>query len=121
MSYAWTEIGIEDSECEALVKKGNITPADLKQVDKIIFLDVYPAFSVLSFLVFPCCLWILMPDWHWDDEAIDKRMSRWYQLPYWLHLLNPIRWLGYPVTLVLASKYRRMLHRAVYQVHSKIT
>ncbi|SDU16138.1 hypothetical protein SAMN05216210_2134 [Halopseudomonas salegens] len=39
ISYAWTEIGIEASECKSLVEKGGIRLEDLSEVDRIIFKD----------------------------------------------------------------------------------
>lgn len=40
ISYAWTEIGIGDKECQDLVQEGGISKSDLSQVDRIYFKDV---------------------------------------------------------------------------------
>jgi hypothetical protein len=117
VSYAWTEIGIEDAECEDLVRKGGISVADLSAVDRIIFRDVCASFAVESFLLIPCMLWMIMPDWGYEESYLRKRIERWYDAPHWKHLLNPIRWLGYPTALVFALKYRFMLRRAVRKQH----
>jgi hypothetical protein len=113
ISYAWTEIGIEDVECKHLVQKGSIAPEDLQEVDRIIFKDVCASFAFDSFLVFPLMLWMLMPDWGYSEEYLRRRMERWYSRPYWLHFLNPMRWLGYPLAALMALKYRSMLRKAV--------
>lgn len=114
ISYAWTEIGIEDDECLTLVRKGGITVADLDEVDRLFFRDICASFAFDSFLVFPLMLWMLMPDWGYNEKYLRRRMRRWYGRPYWSHFLNPLRVLGYPVALFFAWGYRSMLRRAVH-------
>ena len=113
ISYAWTEIGIEADECHQLVLKGNITCQDLEIVDRIIFRDICASFAVDSFLIFPLMLWMIMPDWGYDEEYLRNRMRRWYAKPRWLIFVNPFRWLGYPIALLMLQKYRTMLRQAV--------
>lgn len=117
ISYAWTEIGIEDAECRQLVQKGNISTDDLKLVDRIIFRDVCASFAFDTFLIFPLMLWMIMPDWGYDESYLKKRMERWDAHPYWFHFLNPMRCLGYPLAVLMALKYRSMLRRAVLNEH----
>ena len=113
ISYAWTEIGIQDAECRQLVQKGDISAHDLKLVDRIIFKDVCASFAFDTFLIFPLMLWMIMPDWGYDESYLKKRMERWYARPYWSHFLNPMRCLGYPLAVLMALKYRSMLRRVV--------
>ena len=117
ISYAWTEIGIEDIECRQLVQKGNISADDLKLVDRIIFRDVCASFAVDTFLIFPLMLWMIMPDWGYNESYLRRRMEHWYARPYWLHFLNPMRCLGYPLAVLMALKYRSMLRRVVLNGH----
>lgn len=114
ISYAWTEIGIQDDECRKLVEEGGITSADLPEIDRMYLRDVCASFAFETFLVFPLFLWMLMPDWGFEESYLRKRMERWYSKPYWIHLLNPLRLLGYPLSLLFALKYRSMLRRAVH-------
>ncbi len=120
VSYAWTEIGIEDSECRDLVRRGKIGVADLAEVDRLYFRDVCASFAVDAFLVFPLMLWIIMPDWGYSDEYLRARMERWYARPYWKHFINPLRLLGYPVALIFSWHYRTMLRRAVHAVAAEL-
>ncbi len=113
-SYAWTEIGIDDDECLTLVRQGEIGVADLAEIDRLFFRDVCASFAVDSFLVFPMMLWMIMPDWGFSDEYLQRRMARWYAKPYWLHFVNPLRICGYPVALLFAWGYRAMVRRAVH-------
>lgn len=113
VSYAWTEVGIEEDECRELAVAGNIGPADLAAVDRIFFRDVCGSFALDSFLVFPLMLWMLMPDWGFNETYLRERMERWYARPYWRHFVNPLRVLGYPVALLFAWRYRSMLRRVV--------
>ena len=114
VSYAWTEIGIEDDECLVFVREGQIGIEDLPEVDRLFFKDVCASFAVDSFLIFPLMLWMLMPDWGFDEEYLQRRMKRWYERPYWTHFINPLRILGYPVALLFAWQYRSMLRRSAY-------
>lgn len=120
ISYAWTEIGIEDTECRQLVLKGNISADDLKLVDRIIFRDVCASFAFDTFLIFPLMLWMIMPDWGYEESYLKKRMERWYARPYWIHFLNPMRCLGYPLAVLMALKYRSMLRRVVLNGHDDV-
>jgi hypothetical protein len=113
ISYAWTEIGIEDAECDVLVEKGDIKAQHLADVDSIIFRDVCASFAFDSFLIFPLMLWMIMPDWGHSEESLRKRIERWHSRPYWTRFLNPMRLLGYPIAVLLALKYRTMLRRSV--------
>jgi hypothetical protein len=113
VSYAWTEIGIDEDECRSLVRKGEIRVADLPEVERMFFQDVCGSFAVLSFLIVPLMLWPLMPDWGFSDESLQERMDRWYARPYWTHFMNPLRVLGYPVALLFGWRYLSMLRRAV--------
>ena len=112
VSYAWSEIGIGDDECLSLVRKSGIGVADLPEVDRIFYRDVCASFAVDSFLVFPLMLWMLMPDWGFDEAYLQRRMQHWYSKPYLSHFLNPLRLAGYPVALVFAWSYRLKLRRA---------
>lgn len=114
ISYAWTEIGIDETECQALVQKGGIGMGDLDEVDRLFYWDICASFAVDAFLVFPLMLWMLMPDWGYSDQYLRNRIARWYGRPYWVHFLNPLRVLGYPVALCFAWSYRARLRRAVH-------
>lgn len=113
ISFAWTEIGLDEAECRQLAQQGMITAHDLPAVDRMIFKDVCASFAFDSFLIFPLMLWIIMPDWGYSEDYLRKRMERWYGRPYWRHWLNPLRWLGYPLAALMALRYRTMLRRAV--------
>ena len=58
-------------------------------------------------------LWMFMPDWGFEEAYLRRRIARWYSRPYWLHFLNPLRILGYPIALLFAWKYRTMLRGAI--------
>jgi hypothetical protein len=113
VSYAWTEIGIEASECRSLVEKGDIRPEDMGEVDRIIFRDVCGSFAFDSFLIFPLMLWMIMPDWGYDEDYLRKRIDRWHARSYWVNFLNPMRILGYPLAVLMALEYRSMIRKAV--------
>src|SRR5919106_6512372 len=105
ISYGWSEIGIEQRECNDLVRKYGINEDNLRQVQLTCFRDVCASFAFEAFLVIPLMLWMLMPDWGFEEEWLRRRAERWYARPYLLHFLNPLRILGYPVALLFAAKY----------------
>lgn len=114
ISYAWTEIGIKGDECKSLARETRITLDTLGQADRIFFKDVCASFAVESFLIFPLMLWMIMPDWGYNEEYLQDRMKRWYAKPYWVHFLNPLRIFGYPIAVLFALGYRSKLRKAVY-------
>ncbi|WP_018623587.1 hypothetical protein [Kangiella aquimarina] len=112
MSYAWTEIGLESEDYPKYAKKIKQDYPDWEKVNKIIVRDVCASFAVDSFLIFPCMLWMIMPDWCYDEEYLKARMKKWYAKPYWSHFINPIRILGYPISIIFTLGVRRKLKKA---------
>lgn len=113
ISYAWTEIGIDETESRSLALAAGLNPGNLHQADRIFLRDVCASFAVDSFLIMPMMLWMIMPDWGYDEKYLRARMHDWYAKPYWRHFLNPLRLLGFPVALAFGLNYRRKLHKAV--------
>ncbi len=112
MSYAWTEIGLEENDYPEYAIKVHAKCQDWNIVNRVIIRDVCGSFAFDSFLLIPCMLWVLMPDWGYDKEHIEKRIAKWYSKPYWVHFLNPIRVLGFPVALLLSMSVRRKFKKA---------
>jgi len=112
VSYAWTEIGLSDEEYPKYANEIFSECQDWQTVNKVIIRDILASFAVESFLIIPCMLWMIMPDWGFDLDYLRKRMEQWYLKPYWRHFLNPIRLLGYPVALMLTADVRRKLKKA---------
>lgn len=110
-SHAWSEIGIEDDECKALLIKGCINAQDIPEIERIYYRDICASFAVDSFLIFPMMLWMLMPDWGFNEKYLRARMIQWYARPYWVNFINPLRFLGYPIAIGFSFKYKRMVTR----------
>lgn len=117
MSYSWTEIGLTDAEYFRMAKTIEFEPRDWNELDRIIFKDVCASFAVDSFLAFPLCLWMLMPDWGFDINYLRERIKRWYSKPYFVHFLNPLRLLGYPVAILFALSGRKKLKSALRKMY----
>jgi hypothetical protein len=113
VSMAWTEIGLEPSDYAAIAEKLKQEGATWSEVRAVALRDVCGSFAVDSFLIIPCMLWMIMPDWGYHEEYLRRRAQRWAQRPIWLHFLNPLRLLGYPVALVFSISVRRRLKRAL--------
>ncbi|MCB0345550.1 MAG: hypothetical protein KDD66_10555 [Bdellovibrionales bacterium] len=112
ISFSWTEVGIEYPECQELVEKAQISIEDLPEVDRIYFRDVCASFAPVAILGFPLWMFVI-PDWGYGEEDLRERMERWYKRPYFLHFLNPLRVLGYPIALLMSWGNRSKLRRAV--------
>ena len=117
MSYSWTEIGLTDAEYFRMAKTIEFEPEDWNELDRIIFKDVCASFAVDSLLAFPLCLWMLMPDWGFDINYLRERIKRWYSKPYFVHFLNPLRLLGYPVAILFALSGRKKLKSALRKMY----
>lgn len=112
ISYAWTEIGLENSDYPEYAKKLRGHFKSWKEIDQIIKRDVCASFAFETFLIFPCMLWMIMPDWGYSDEYLKERLNKWYARPYWMHFLNPCRILGYPLALLFSASIRLKVKRA---------
>jgi hypothetical protein len=113
VSMAWTEIGLEPSDYPAIAEKLKKEGATWPEVRAIALRDVCGSFAVDSFLIIPCMLWMIMPDWGYNEEYLRRRAQRWAKRPIWLHFLNPLRLLGYPVALLFSMGVRLRLKRAL--------
>jgi hypothetical protein len=116
VSMAWTEIGLEDTEYPKIAKKIKETHSNWEEVDLIIKKDVCGSFAFDTFLIFPCMLWMIMPDWGYDSDYLKERMAKWYSKPYYKHFLNPMRVLGYPMSLLMSASVRSELKRAFHNL-----
>ncbi len=110
ISYAWTEIGLGDDEYPDIAKSIRDIEPNWEKVNSIILRDVCSSFAVDSILVIP--FWMMMPDWSYDEGYITQRIRRWKSRPYWLHFINPIRILGYPISLFFSYGVRKKLKYA---------
>lgn len=109
---AWTEIGLEADDYPRIAQQLIAAGLSWQQVERIAIEDVCGAFAVDSFLIMPCMLWMLMPDWGYSDEFLLARMQKWHSKPRWQHYLNPLRVLGYPVARLFSAGVLRKLRRA---------
>ncbi len=116
VSMAWTEIGLEPGDYPAIAEKLKSEGALWPEIRSIALRDVCGSFAVDSFLLIPCMLWMIMPDWGYSEEYLRLRAKRWAQRPLWLHFLNPFRILGYPIALVLSIGVRLRLKHAFERV-----
>lgn len=113
VSMAWTEIGLDHDDypriARELIALGVTT---WEEVDSVARWDVCASFAWDTFLIFPCMLWIIMPDWGYDEAYLKSRMERWESRPRWYHFINPVRALSYPLALSVSLTVRRRLMKA---------
>jgi hypothetical protein len=112
MSYAWTEIGITQDECDALVAHHGLGAIPLAEIRRVVYRDVCASFAHDTFLIFPLMAWMLMPDWGYDAAYLRRRAAAWEARPAWRHWLNPLRAFGYPMAVLFSASQWRMLRRA---------
>lgn len=113
VSMAWTEIGLEPGDYPTIAEKLKEEGATWPEVQAIALRDVCGSFAVDSFLIIPCMLWMIMPDWGYSEEYLRRRVQRWGERQVWLHFLNPLRLLGYPVAILFSIGVRLRLKRAL--------
>ncbi len=116
VSMAWTEIGLAPSDYPAIAEKLKNEGATWPEIRAIALRDVCGSFALDSFLIIPCMLWMIMPDWGYNEEYLRRRLHRWSIRPLWMHFLNPLRLLGYPTALLFSLGVRIRLKRALDQV-----
>lgn len=114
VSMAWTEIGLEEADYPPIARELLAQGADWPAVRRIALREVCGAFALDSFLIFPCMLWMIMPDWGYNEDYLRRRMQRWQRRSLWQQLLrNPLRLLGYPVALLMSRRIRARLEQAM--------
>ncbi|PKM09633.1 MAG: hypothetical protein CVV17_00250, partial [Gammaproteobacteria bacterium HGW-Gammaproteobacteria-7] len=77
VSYAWTEIGLEEEDFPQYAAAIYEHCKDWLEVNSIITKDVCGSFAFDSFLIFPCMLWMIIPDWGYDQNYLKARMEKW--------------------------------------------
>ena len=112
VSMAWTEIGLEPNEYPAIAQKLRTEGASWQEIRTIALRDVCGSFALDSFLIIPCMLWMIMPDWGYNEQYLRQRIQKWSSRQLWLHYLNPLRLLGYPVALLFSAGVMLRLKRA---------
>lgn len=55
------------------------------------------------------------PDWGYEEAYLRRRMARWNRSPRWLHFVNPLRLIGYPLAYLISFPLRRRLKKAYNQ------
>lgn len=116
VSYSWTEIGLEDGDYIIYAEKIIVNYKTWDEVNSIIIRDVCASFALDTFLIFPCMLWTIMPDWGYEDDELTARMKNWYEKPYWTHFLNPFRVFGFPLALLFSIGVRRKLKKEYQKI-----
>ena len=114
MSFAWTEVGLQDEEYPQYIELIKQEYPEWEQVRKVIDNDICGSFSSDSFLIFPCMQWMMMPDFAYTPEHIEQRMTHWYNTSKFLHYLNPLRWVGYPFALYAVFQMKKSLKQAYF-------
>ncbi len=115
VSHTWSEIGLDQNDFVRYAEKMKRSYATWEEVELVIKKDVCASFAFESFLLFPCMLWMIMPDWGYNQEYLRRRMTKWYSRQYLFNWLNPFRIVGYPIALILSASIRSGLKRAYEQ------
>lgn len=117
LSFAWTELGIDESEYQRLTSRlleNEMTWAEIKTV---LYRDILGYFALPSlcmlFVWIPVLGFIftlgILPDWAFDDTWLLTQISKWKVVPYWIHYLNPLRWIGYGIAFLMSWHLIRRL------------
>lgn len=114
ISMTWTEIGLDDSEYPEIAKTIKKIEPSWDKINDIIVNDVCASFAVDTILVIP--FWMMMPDWGYSEKYLLKRIEKWQSKPRWFWFLNPIRIIGYPISLLISYSVRRKLKQAYFDV-----
>lgn len=109
VSMSWTEIGLGKDEFAPAIQKIQQHYPNWQDVKPIVN-DVQLAFASvipLMFIFFP-----IIPDWGYNEDYLLEKIQNWHNLPTWRIWLNPIRWIGYPLAIIMSSGYVRKLKNA---------
>lgn len=109
ISMAWTEIGLEEDDYPGIADRLLAQRVSWAEIQRTSIRDVCGSFAFDTFLIFPCMLWMIMPDWGYNQDYLRKRIRKWNSRPIWVHFLNPFRLLGYPLAILMSSGVRRRL------------
>jgi hypothetical protein len=114
VSMAWTEVGLLPDDYPKIAAKLRSQYSNWREIAFVVDRDVVWSFALDScwFVLLATILISPLPDWGYDETELRKKMHRWYRKPRWWHLLNPLRWLGYPVALAASRSLRSKLRRA---------
>ena len=76
ISMAWTEIGLEKEEYPKIAKQLKDLGTSWEQVNTVAVRDVCGSFAWDTLLIFPCMLWMIMPDWGYHEEYLKEHISK---------------------------------------------
>ena len=109
VSMAWTEIGLEADDYPKIAERLLARQVSWAEIQRVSVRDVCGSFAFDTFLIFPCMLWMIMPDWGYSEEYLRERIRKWHSRPIWVHFLNPFRLLGYPLAFIVSIGIRHRL------------
>ena len=110
MSYAWTEIGLDDKDFQRFGYEISAQPEDMPEFNRAVFWETCGAFAVETTFAL-LLLGMTLPDWYFPEA--EKKVSCWLRRPLILSLVNPLWIVGYPISCLMAFKYWVQLRRAV--------
>jgi hypothetical protein len=112
VSMAWTEIGLEEGDYPKIADRLLSRSVSWAEIQEVSLRDVCGSFALDTFLICPCMLWMLMPDWGYSEEYLRARIRKWNSRPVWVHFLNPLRLIGYLLAILISIGVRRRLKLA---------
>lgn len=117
-SSVWTESGFDAQDLTHFseIKQNYPYWSDLRTV---IYRDVLGYFALPSFcmlfvwipIVSSLFLIAALPDWEFENTWLQRKMQKWYAIPWWMHYLNPLRWIGYFIAFGMAYRVINCLKR----------
>ena len=116
---AWTEIGLDDAGYREYAVKLAKDFETWDEIDKIILQDVCASFATSSatmiFAIIPLLGMLLVtpfPDWGYEEDYLRDRIKNWKSKARWMHFINPLRIIGYPLALLFVWRLRKKLRKA---------
>ena len=123
VSMAWTEVGLDSDEYTLIASSLKENYPNWKEIDKVILGDVCWSFSVESTVLLLALIPFIglfisspFPDWGYEEEYLRKRIKNWNNKSLIIKLINPLRIIGYPISLIFMYGLRSKLKRAYHSI-----
>lgn len=112
ISYAWSEIGLEDDEFSNHAEMIKALPKDMENFRKEYYFIILPALSTETICAL-VSMGMSLPDWGFRDGYVIGKISKWHNRPVIKKILNPIWMIGYPLSLLMSLSYYNKTKKAV--------
>ena len=115
ISYAWTEVGLENDEFLKYATRINAQPEDIGLIKKEYLFVILPAFATEAMCAF-LSMGMTLPDWGFREGYVVGKIKKWHRKPTYKKALNPLWIVAYPIAFLFSFSHYLKIRSAIIKL-----